>query len=66
MIGVYTTTSGDTWDVIAKKVYGDELCADYLMQCNPDLLRVFRFREGIELRTPALPQVRTGNMPPWR
>ena len=27
----YTTKSGDTWDGIAKTVYGDELKADVLV-----------------------------------
>ena len=27
----YITTAGDTWDVIARRVYGDELRADRLM-----------------------------------
>ena len=31
-MGTYTTESGDAWDIIAKKVYGDELKADRLMQ----------------------------------
>lgn len=30
----YTTKSGDTWDGIAKTVYGDELKADVLMTAN--------------------------------
>ena len=28
---MYTTKSGDTWDVIAKEVYGSEYHADALM-----------------------------------
>ena len=32
---MYTTKSGDTWDVIAKEVYGSEYRADVLMAANP-------------------------------
>lgn len=28
----YTTVQGDTWDIIAKKVYGNEKYAGYLME----------------------------------
>ena len=31
---MYTTKSGDTWDVIAKEVYGSEYHADALMAAN--------------------------------
>ncbi len=30
----YTTRQGDQWDAIAKKVYGDEKYAGYLMEQN--------------------------------
>ena len=33
----YTTKSGDTWDGIAKTVYGDELKADVLMTANREI-----------------------------
>lgn len=35
----YTTKSGDTWDGIAKTVYGDELKADVLMTGQPGVYR---------------------------
>ena len=31
MAKVYKTKSGDTWDIIAKEVYGDELYTSFLM-----------------------------------
>ena len=41
----YTTVSGDTWDLIALKVYGSELKADWLMPwTNPHT--PVRFRRG--------------------
>lgn len=62
----YTTISGDTWDIIAKKVYGDEYCADWLMRCNGALLDVFVFDAGTVLQTPDPPAERAAALPPWR
>ena len=47
----YTTISGDTWDGIAKTVYGAERYADYLMQQNPTKINVFRFDAGVATHT---------------
>ena len=48
----YRTVLGDTWDIIAKKVYGDEFLADQLMDANRDLINNFVFLEGIEVECP--------------
>ena len=50
---MYTTKSGDTWDVIAKEVYGSEYHADVLMAANPQEIDTFIFNAGVELNTPA-------------
>jgi len=63
---MYQTMDGDTWDLIAKKVYGDENKADFLMSNNMKLLDVFIFGSGILLQTPDLPQEQKGIEPPWR
>lgn len=62
----YTTISGDTWDVIAKKVYGDEYCADLLMAANPWQLGVFVFGSGVQLETPEKTMDQTAQLPPWK
>ena len=41
---MYTTKSGDTWDVIAKEVYGSEYHADVLMAANPQEIDTFIFK----------------------
>ena len=51
---MYTTKSGDTWDVIAKEVYGNEYRADVLMAANPQEIDTFIFNAGVEPNTPAL------------
>lgn len=50
----YVTIQGDTWDMIAYKVYGDELKADVLMQANPRLLDYVVFPACITLQCPAI------------
>ena len=63
---MYTTKSGDQWDMIALKVYGDEKLADLLMQANPQELETFEFPAGVVLQTPAMPEEQTAELPPWR
>jgi phage tail protein X len=62
----YITKSGDTWDVIAKQVYGSEYHADILMAANPKLLDTFFFSEGTVLAVPDLEEKRDGLLPPWK
>lgn len=62
----YTTVSGDTWDLIALKVYGGELKADWLMQNNLGLIHITRFDSGVVLSTPELPEEKSGDLPPWK
>ena len=62
----YTTKSGDTWDVIAKEVYGDEYHADVLMAANPQHIDTFIFGSGVVLTTPELEEERDGLQPPWK
>ena len=62
----YITKSGDTWDVIAIEVYGNEYHADVLMAANPEHIGTFAFSAGVELSTPELAEVRDGLLPPWK
>lgn len=62
----YITKSGDTWDMIAKKVYGSEYHADVLMAANAAHIETFIFQAGVELSTPALEEERNGLLPPWK
>lgn len=62
----YTTKSGDTWDLIALNVYGSEQKADWLMQNNPELIRIVRFDSGTVLSTPELSAEKSGDLPPWK
>lgn len=62
----YTTISGDTWDMIAKRVYGSEKHLDFLMAHNFNLLDYFVFPAGVEVNTPALPENAGADLPSWR
>lgn len=66
MENTYTTVSGDTWDVIAKKVYGDEYNADVLMAANPEHIDTFKFNAGISIKVPKLTEETDGDLPPWK
>ena len=66
MAAVYKTIQGDTWDMVAKKVYGAEGHLDYLMAHNFDLLDYFIFPAGIEINTPDLPLEQEEDLPAWR
>ena len=62
---VYITKSGEVWDQIAKKVYGDEKYVSYLMANNKTLLEYFVFPEGIQLKIVELPKEES-TLPDWR
>lgn len=62
----YTTIQGETWDEIARKVYGDEKYAALLMADNYPLLDILVFPAGTVLSTPVQPEYTEEEMPPWR
>ena len=66
MAGTYITSAGDQWDTIAKKVYGDELKADYLMAHNLPLLDIYEFDAGVTVLVPQLPAENNSKLPGWR
>lgn len=63
---VYRTIQGDTWDMIAKRVYGDEKRMDLLMANNFPLLDYFIFPAGVEVSVPELPKEESEELPAWR
>ena len=68
MASKYITQAGDTWDIISKKIYGSELYADCLMNCNTEQIDIFMFDYGVSLIIPDLPeeQTATATLPSWR
>ncbi|MCD7862871.1 MAG: phage tail protein [Lachnospiraceae bacterium] len=61
----YLTRSGDTWDYIAKEVYGSEAYTSFLMQNNQEYLIYFTFPADIKLVIEDLPE-ETTLLPDWR
>lgn len=65
----YTTVQGDTWDIIARSIYGDELKATHLMQerKNITLLDYQIFPAGIEVAVPDVyDDLPEEDIPEWR
>lgn len=63
----YTTVSGDTWDIVAYKIYGQgkETMADRIMAANQHLLDYFIFPAGVTLLIPKIELDELEGMPPW-
>lgn len=67
MAKIYTTSEGDTFDMLALSFYGAENKASVLIQANPDLGGVLIFDEGMRLTIPdAAPTTSPTTLPPWR
>ena len=64
----YETIQGDTWDIIAKRVYGNEIKADVLMDANRDLLSVLVFDDGVTIKCPDIGNENPASetYPEWR
>ena len=62
----YVTLQGDTWDLIAYKVYGNELYADRLMSENIQYIGVWVFGAGTVLNIPEITEDEDTELPPWR
>lgn len=66
----YTTVSGDTWDMIARKVYEKEVLADHLMAArqNVTLLDIQVFPTGVKVYVPDISgeTYYNNDLPDWR
>lgn len=63
----YTTKQGDTWDAIARDIYGTEMLSGFLQQANSGYLNLVHFPSGIVLVIPAPPEKATaGQVAPWK
>ena len=65
----YITRQGDTWDVISKRLYGDERFMDVLIRANVNHRKTVVFSYCNRL---AAPEINTQsaayelNLPPWK
>lgn len=62
----YSTVAGDTWDKIAKEVYGNESYTSFLMSNNQDKIDNFIFPRGVILNIVDLPSEDESVLPEWR
>ncbi len=63
---IYETVLGDTWDIIAFKIYKDEKRAKELVEANLDYITVIVFSAGVKLHTPEVIKPLSENLPPWK
>lgn len=65
---IYRTIQGDTWDLIAFKVYrelgGESLC-DKLISANTKYINMVIFPAGCELVIPDIDIPTVNTLPPW-
>jgi phage tail protein X len=64
-----TTTSGDRWDLLAYRFYGDPLRFAPLLQANPALVTRPVLPDGTEVLIPILEEAdptSPASLPPWR
>lgn len=66
MAGTYTTIQGDTWDLIAYKLYGEEKYMKYLIEANWQMLDVLIFSSGTVLTVPDIQEETDDEAPFWR
>lgn len=62
----YTTTQGDMWDLIAKRLYGAEASLNVLLEANQQYADIVVFPAGIVLEVPEYTAPVTSTLPPWR
>ena len=63
----HITVSGDTFDFLALRYYGEETLASEIIAANPDYCDVLIFDAGTALTIPDAETVTTPEtLPPWR
>lgn len=63
---IYRTVLGDTWDLIAFKLYGNEYYMNQLLDANPKHLDTVIFEAGIVLNVPEISVPVSTKLPPWK
>ena len=62
----YTTVYGDTWDIVAYKVYGNEMYMDTLIKANIEYKDTYIFPAGVVLTLPEIELTVSESLPPWK
>lgn len=59
--------AGETWDMVAKRAYGDEMYVAMLLDANPDLLDRLIFDGTESVRVPVVASEGLADaLPPWK
>lgn len=66
MTKTYTTISGDTWDIVAYKVFGDERYMDKIIKANMQHRETVIFPAGVTLQLPEVEARTPAGLPPWK
>lgn len=61
----YKTLQGDTWDLIAFRLWGSEYLFPLLLETNPSYRNVIVFDGGIELNVPDIDTFEYTPRPVW-
>lgn len=62
----YITVSGDMWDSVAYKIWGNEMYTDKLIKNNLQYKNIFIFPAGILLDIPNIEIKKSADLPPWK
>lgn len=68
-VKTYETRAMDTWDIIAKRVYGSEALMDQLIRANLQHRKTAFFSAGVVLNVPDIDTDSmefAENLPPWK
>lgn len=67
---IYTTTQGDTWDIISLNCYGSTKYTHLILDSNLSLSYIAIFDSGTEIIIPEISGTSSEdtsvNLPPWR
>ncbi|MCG8639142.1 MAG: tail protein X [Desulfobacterales bacterium] len=66
MVKQYTTHQGDTFDIIARRIWGNEKLMHRLIEANPAHQDTVFFNANKVLDVPDIHPVSTEPVPPWK
>ena len=62
----YLTNSGDTFDLVAYKIFGSSRYLPELISANRELIATFVFSAGVEIVVPEISAESKIKTPPWK
>ena len=66
MPNTYTTTAGDTWDIVSYKTLGSEMYKNAILESNKACREIFIFPAGVTLTIPEITLEVSEDLPPWK